>query len=112
MEHTVVNIPANSEITFFNSDTEDTGLWIMEAADHFASTHTGLPDQIIINVFRRLTLPCDNWHIIKHGAISIGVLSPTDKDMPIGFSENDAVSLKTAICVRVAKENTNALPTI
>jgi hypothetical protein len=106
-----LNIPANSDVTFFTSNTENTYAWIMEDLDHFASTHTGLPDQIIINVFRRLSLPIDCWHEVKHGAINITVLSPTDKDMPIQFSDNDAVAMTTAICVRVTKdERTNDVP--
>jgi hypothetical protein len=110
---TSLNIPANSEVTFFNSNTEDTSTWLTEAADHFASTHTGLPDSIIINVFRRIMLHPDNWHSFKHGAISITLLSPTEQGMPINFSDNDAVAMNTAICVRVAKEDerTNDVPT-
>lgn len=102
-----MEIPSTWDVTFFSSPTVDTQDFIYEAAENFAAHHTGYPDGIIVNIWRRIsTLPADYWHGFHHGPIHIPLHSPNAVGCPAMFIGHD-VENGSAICFRTPHEDTN-----
>jgi hypothetical protein len=93
-----MQIPSNLDVLFVSSEQQDSRAFIQEAVTKFAETHTGYPDIIMMEMWRRMTTLCaDDWHGFKHGPIHIPLISPHEAAESFrGY----AVPYNTAVCIR------------
>lgn len=88
------------EYSILETDEPDIRKALYEAANLFASQHTGLPEGIITTAFRRMIeLPVNEWNILQHGPIPIHLHAPSDQSLHSTFS-NVSCSEKTFIAFR------------
>jgi hypothetical protein len=84
----------------YKSNQLDTIAFLQEASDGFGKEHCGLPEGIIIDLFRRLTtLPAQHWHTIPHGALPIPLYSPGECELPLAL-RYVTVEWNEAFCFR------------
>jgi hypothetical protein len=68
---------------FYQAQEQDLEKFIADAADHYASIHTHLPECVVVDFWRRVTeLHPDKWNVFYYGVIPIKVYSPLDSDLP------------------------------
>lgn len=94
------------EYVFYQTNTPNIYTALLEAADHFAAFHTGLPDIIVMNTERRIReLPVEYWHRVFHGSIPIELRSPID--IEIEEVKGTPLYENTFICLRRIEEEEN-----
>jgi hypothetical protein len=80
---------------------------LQAAIDAFGAEHCGLPDGIILPLFRLLTqLPASQWIYFKAGAIPIALYTPQSDDLPSPM-QYVTVAWDEIFCFRAAHIDTS-----